>query len=190
MESRAKNSWFRASLALILFFGSFYRSLLIKSNHSGGSFWYMSLVKSILQALFCASTSLYSDPGNGGLPVAIIWKITPALKRSQIGSYLAFKSFKLTISGATYPGVPHLTNKYSFYSQWVASPKSAITQSKSFSSLKMIFSGFKSLCMIFLSCMYSSPSNKPFMTLLIWMGENLCLAWILSYSCPPCRSST
>lgn len=101
-------------MAVILFFGSFSSNLFMRSNHSEGSFWYISLVKSILQALFCDNTSLYSDPGNGGLPVEIIWKMTPALKRSQIGSYLAFKSFKLTISGATYPGVPHLTNKYSF----------------------------------------------------------------------------
>jgi hypothetical protein len=35
----------------------------------------------------------------------------------------------LTISGATYPGVPHLTNKYYGSSAHVARPKSAITQS-------------------------------------------------------------
>lgn len=48
---------------------------------------------------------------------------------SQIGSYLALRSFKLTIYGATYPGVPHLTKRYYFSSAYVARPKSAITQS-------------------------------------------------------------
>jgi hypothetical protein len=33
----------------------------------------------------------------------------------------------LIISGATYPGVPHLTNKYYDYYAKVANPKSTIT---------------------------------------------------------------
>ena len=126
-------------MAEIRLFGSFYNNLFIKSNQSAGIFWYISFVKSILQALFWARTSLYSDPGKGGFLNEIIWKITPRLNMSQMGSYLAFKSLRLTISGATYPGVPHLTKRYYFSSAWVARPKSAITQSKSLSSLKMIF---------------------------------------------------
>lgn len=39
-------------------------------------------------------------------------KITPALKTSQTLSYFSVLSTKLAISGATYPGVPHLGNKY------------------------------------------------------------------------------
>lgn len=46
-----------------------------------------------------------------------------------MGSHLAFKFLRFTISGATYPGVPHRTNKYSGSSAQVANPKSAITQS-------------------------------------------------------------
>jgi hypothetical protein len=38
----------------------------------------------------------------------------PAEKMSLIGELLVDKSFILMISGATNPGVPHLTNKY-FY---------------------------------------------------------------------------
>lgn len=34
----------------------------------------------------------------------------PTLNSSQINSYLLFKSLRLAISGATYPGVPHLGN--------------------------------------------------------------------------------
>ena len=55
--------------------------------------------------------------------------MTPILKISQIGSYLALRSLRLTTYGATYPGVPHLMNKYSLTSAKVANPKSATTQS-------------------------------------------------------------
>jgi hypothetical protein len=72
---------------------------------------------------------LYVFPEKGDLPVNKIWKIIPTENKSQIGSHLAFKSLIFTISGATYPGVPHLTNKYYGSSAQVASPKSAITQS-------------------------------------------------------------
>lgn len=34
----------------------------------------------------------------------------PTLKISQILSYFLERSFKFAISGATYPGVPHLGN--------------------------------------------------------------------------------
>ena len=34
----------------------------------------------------------------------------PTLKISQISSYFLFKSLRLAISGATYPGVPHFGN--------------------------------------------------------------------------------
>jgi len=56
----------------------------------------------------------------------------PRLNISQETPYLAFEFFKLTTSGATYPGVPHLLNKNSFLSAYYASPKSAITQVRSF----------------------------------------------------------
>ena len=41
-----------------------------------------------------------------------IWNITPIENISHIGSYFAFRSFRFTTSGATYPGVPHLTKRY------------------------------------------------------------------------------
>ena len=50
--------------------------------------------------------------------------MTPAEKTSLIGSLLVYMSLILMISGATYPGVPHLTNKYFYASALVASPKS------------------------------------------------------------------
>ena len=48
---------------------------------------------------------------------------------SQIGEYFVFKSFILITYGATYPGVPHLTNKYDYPVESSESPKSAMTQS-------------------------------------------------------------
>jgi hypothetical protein len=72
---------------------------------------------------------LYVLPGKGDLPIKRIWKIIPILKTSQIGSILDFISLIFTTSGATYPGVPHLTNRYYFLLHYSESPKSAITQS-------------------------------------------------------------
>jgi hypothetical protein len=45
----------------------------------------------------------------------------------------------LMTSGATYPGVPHLTNRYYGSSENSASPKSAITQFQLPSDLKIRF---------------------------------------------------
>lgn len=41
---------------------------------------------------------------------------------SQAFEYLYFKSLRLTISGAAYPGVPHLGNRYDGTSVYVAKP--------------------------------------------------------------------
>jgi hypothetical protein len=71
--------------------------------------------------------------------------MTPAEKTSLIGSLLVVISFIFIISGATKPGVPHLTNKYLFSSAKVASPKSQIPSYKLFYFLNIIFYGFKSL---------------------------------------------
>jgi len=42
--------------------------------------------------------------------------MTPAEKTSLIGSLLVVISLILIISGATNPGVPHLTKRYFYYS--------------------------------------------------------------------------
>jgi hypothetical protein len=47
-------------------------------------------------------------PLNGDLPSSNIWKINPKENTSDIGWLFTVKSFILTISGATNPGVPHL----------------------------------------------------------------------------------
>ena len=66
--------------------------------------------------------------------------ITPKLKISTLHPYP--RLFK--ISGATYPGLPHLVNCGPSL-QVVDNPKSIITNEFKLSSLKMRFSGFKSL---------------------------------------------
>jgi hypothetical protein len=45
------------------------------------------------------------------------------------------------IYGATNPGVPHLTNKYFYSSEYVARPKSHIIVYKVFEDLNIIFYG-------------------------------------------------
>lgn len=66
--------------------------------------------------------------------------ITPTLKISTLQPYP--KLFR--ISGATYPGDPHLVNCGPSL-QVVDNPKSMITNEFKLSSLKIKFSGFKSL---------------------------------------------
>ena len=67
-------------------------------------------------------------PLNTGFYVSNIWHITPILKMSDFSVNLP----KLSISGAIYPGVPHLylTNKFYFLNylitEFIANPKWAI----------------------------------------------------------------
>ena len=129
MKSFEKNECLSASVAVILFLWFFSSKRIRRSRLDSESFEHYSVPKSMLQALFWAKTSLYVFPENGDFPVNKIWKMTPTENISQIGSHLAFRSLMLTISGATYPGVPHRTKRYSGSSAQVASPKSAITQS-------------------------------------------------------------
>ncbi len=64
------------------------------------------------------------------------------LNKSQTRSYFTLESFRFAISGATYPGVPHFENRYSFNSVDVANPKSTIFKLVRLStSLKIRFSG-------------------------------------------------
>ena len=58
--------------------------------------------------------------------------------------------------------------------------QTVITQSKSPSVLMRMFSGLRSRCMMLFSCMTSSPSRMPFITVFVSCGVNLCLALILS----------
>lgn len=77
----------------------------------------------------------------------------PMEKTSQTQSYFTFKSFRLAISGATYPGVPHLGNGYTSNLVYVANPKSTtFNVCRLLGSLNIIFSGFKSLCIMPLEC--------------------------------------
>lgn len=75
-----------------------------------------------------------------------------------MGNDLVDMSFMLIIYGATYPGVPHLTNKYFGSSAIVANPKSIIIDYL----LKIIFSGFKSLWMTFFRAISLNPRRMPF----------------------------
>lgn len=102
-----------------------------------------------------------------------MWKIKPRENMSQITSYFVFKSFILITSGATNPGVPHLTNIKALISYLVARPKSTIAKSIESAVLKIKFSGFKSLCIIFLECISAIPSIKPFIICLDSSMENL-----------------
>jgi len=74
--------------------------LIIKIPYYG-SFLYYAASKLNLQALFWLKTSSYYFPGKGDFLIKSMWKITPKLNISQIGLYFAFKSFRLTIYGAT-----------------------------------------------------------------------------------------
>lgn len=68
----------------------------------------------------------------------------PAEKTSLIGLHLVDISLMLMISGATNPGVPHLTNRYFYSSAYVANPKSQMANSCEFYFLKRMFSGLRS----------------------------------------------
>lgn len=71
----------------------------------------------------------------------------PMLNMSQTLLYLQLRSLRLATSGATYPGVPHFGNANYFTVSKVDNPKSTILNDlKLFSSLNIIFSGFKSRC--------------------------------------------
>jgi hypothetical protein len=94
-----------------------------------------------------------------------------------------------TTSGATNPGVPHLTKRYSGIFDLVANPRSAMIMLSELLSLKSTFSGLRSLCMMFLECMCAMPSNSPLMMILHSSLEYLCFYFILSYSYPPSRRS-
>ena len=88
----------------------------------------------------------------------------PAENTSTFGSNFLF-SFEeeFIISGATYPGVPHLLNKYSGKSQNEDNPKStnlSVLFSKSPLFFKIIFSGFKSQCIIPLDYKYANDFNR------------------------------
>jgi hypothetical protein len=65
------------------------------------------------------------------------------------------------IYGATYPGVPHLKNKYFSKSAGVASPKSTITGDIEPLDLSIMFYGFKSLCIILCPCICLIPESNP-----------------------------
>lgn len=96
--------------------------------------------------------------------------MSPAENTSLIGSLLVDISRILIISGATNPGVPHLTKRY-FYS-WaaVARPKSQITTSFVFSLLNIIFSGLRSRWMTFLAANDRKASIIFLMICWIYLG--------------------
>jgi len=138
-----------------------YITITLPSN-----FFIYNGVKSILHYLFNFNTKLNPTPGNKSLPVNLIYlihyynlkNITPALNTSHTLSYFNVLSTKLAISGATYPGVPHFGNKNLSIVQYEANPKSTIfNEFRSYFFNNIIFSGFKSLCIISLSCIYSIP---------------------------------
>lgn len=98
--------------------------------------------------------------------------MSPKLNISHMGLYFCFISLILITSGATYPGVPHLTNKNSSEFENYARPKSAITHYKLFLDLNKIFYGFKSRCIIPLECIYFRPSSKSLSILFVSLGLN------------------
>ena len=87
----------------------------------------------------------------------------PALNTSLIGNDLVVMSLMLMIYGATYPGVPQRTNKYLGSSARVARPKSIIIGYFD----KIMFSGFKSLCITFFLAISLNPLKIPFIITLL-----------------------
>lgn len=84
----------------------------------------------------------------GKYPTSIIYSTTPAENISALVSYY----FLLRISGAVYPGVPHLL-LYKSESNLQAKPKSIILISISlFLSISIKLSNLISLCTIYLEC--------------------------------------
>jgi len=83
--------------------------------------------------------------------------ITPTENMSTLHPYPKL----LRISGATYPGDPHLVN-YGPSLHVVERPKSIITREFKLSSLKIKFSGFKSLCTISFECRTTSAFRIHF----------------------------
>ncbi len=63
------------------------------------------------------------------------------------------------ISGATYPGVPHLLNKCLDSCTNAPNPRSDILMVNYSSDYMRMFSGLRSLCIIPLECMYYTPSR-------------------------------
>ena len=102
-------------------------------------------------------------PEKGLYPMKIVYRMTPAEKTSTYGLNFAVSlEEELMISGATYPGVPHLLKRYEGTSHLEANPKSTILTwllsiSASFLSIK--FSSLRSLCMIPLEARWLSPDN-------------------------------
>jgi hypothetical protein len=79
-----------------------------------------------------------------------LYRIAPQENMSQTSEYRRRQSVRLAISGATYPGVPHLGKEYFLEVLDYASPKSTIfIEAKSPFLSNMIFSGFKSRCIIY-----------------------------------------
>lgn len=80
----------------------------------------------------------------------ISYIIIAKLNTSQDEPYILDFSLYSMISGATYPGVPHLYSICYYYFIDVANPKSQIANDQSYGSyvLYNIFNGFKSLCII------------------------------------------
>ena len=108
----------------------------------------------------------------------------PALNMSALQPY----PWSFNISGATYPGDPHLMVRSPSLFE-AESPKSTILSESMLSFLKSKFSGFKSRCTMFLECMATSA----FMMHLMIMAASFSLYWpvflILSKSSPPCKHS-
>ena len=94
------------------------------------------------------------------------------------------------ISGATYPGVPHRTKIVFSRLKGCANPKSAITTSQFTPDyLTSIFSGFRSLCIIFKLCMYYIPSNNSQKILLISSIFKCLVSFIFFFKSPPSNKS-
>jgi len=107
----------------------------------------------------------------------------PALKTSTFSLYFLSSN----ISGATYPGVPHLLNSNSSLVN-AASPKSAnlIYNSSSFAlSTRIRFSGLISLCIMPFAWIYSNALNNYLIVFAEFLSEKLPVLMIVSNNSPP-----
>lgn len=136
------------------------------------------------QSLFNQIIYFQSSPLNNLCPVKRMKKITPTLKMSHFSEQKASPSLYLNISGATYPGVPHLLNIQFFRSKKVANPKSAITNSDiEEEHFSRMLSGLRSRWMIYLECICSTAANKLPKHFPICFSSNLC--WFIFYNNSP-----
>ena len=132
--------WSRASLSFILRNGFFFSIFLIKSLQSVDIYFQLFPAKEGFSFRILSKISAWLCPIKGGIPVKIVYKITPKLHISHSTPYLPAKT-----SGAIKNGVPTICCIISESLNFVERPKSIIFISASSDLLvNKKFSGLRS----------------------------------------------